>query len=426
MSIKQTTGANANPLGSSVDPDFHIPSCTIEDIDRALFNLFDRDLQLFYKQKKGLKKVPIIFATGERFAILRRKKPLRDQNGAIILPLISIARTGVEKDVSMGMGTNQAGDIVIKKKLSPTDPIYQRLLNKEKLRNQDDRASEGHYLSNTIDGNLTQGLGASPGTVATRRKKYPISYDYSQGKLINPNLGNNIYEIYTLPAPRYIMATYEITIWAQYTQQMNHFITSILTSGHTQKVQTFRIETDKGYYFVAYLSSGLTPGNNFSDFSDDERIVRYSFTMNVPGYIVNPDYPGSSPAHRKYISAPQVSFDMTQVNALPEGIMTGGPRSGNPDDYILQDLSTLDSPAVSSGIGEKGIVPGSEYYQNTSLGGAESGRDKLTVSRTYVDPITGETARQQLKIKTRNQRKGETIYREQITFDLGDLVIEPK
>tara|TARA_Y100000310_G_scaffold247740_1_gene253426 strand:+ start:1898 stop:3178 length:1281 start_codon:yes stop_codon:yes gene_type:complete len=426
MSINKTTGANANPIGSSIDPDFHVPSCTIEDVDRALFNLFDKDMELFYKQKENLKRVPIIFATGERFAILRRKKPLRDKNGAIILPLISISRTGVEKDVARGMGTNQSGEIVIKKKLSAKDPVYQRLINKERLENQDDRATEGHYISNLLSGNTKDGLGAMPGTVARRGSDLEPNADFKNGRLISSALGNNIYEIYTLPAPRYYVASYEITIWAQYTQQMNNFITSIMSSGHTNGVETFRIETDKGYWFVAYLTSALTPGNNFSDFTSDERIVRYSFSMEVPGYIINPLYPGSEPTHRRYYSATQINFDMSQVGAIPQEILIGGPKSGKPDDYILQDLKTADDPAVSNTIGGHGVVAPADFYETTAVGGSQSGRNPLTVQRVYTDSETGQTVRQNLRIVGRNQRKGETVYREQITFDLGDIVITPK
>ena len=75
--------------GNNIPDDLTVPSCTIEDVDRALFNLFNDDLPLIYQQKNETKKIPVIFATGERFAVLRRKRPLRDNQGALILPLIS-------------------------------------------------------------------------------------------------------------------------------------------------------------------------------------------------------------------------------------------------------------------------------------------------------------------------------------------------
>ena len=67
--------------------DIVIPSCTIEDVDRAVFNLFEKQMPLQYKHRKKTKRIPVIFATGERFAVLRRKRPLKDKNNALILPM---------------------------------------------------------------------------------------------------------------------------------------------------------------------------------------------------------------------------------------------------------------------------------------------------------------------------------------------------
>jgi hypothetical protein len=425
MSIRQKTGANANPFGSSIDPDFNVPSCTIEDVDRALFNLFDKQLELYYELKGNTKRVPVIFATGERFAILRRKKPLRDKAGALILPLISIMRSGVEQDVTRGMGTNQNAEITIKKKLSPKDPTYQRLVNKELLRNQDNRADPSHYIPNNVVG-AKDGMGTEPGTVAKRRAESVKTQAVKKGELLKEKLGNNIFEIYTIPAPKYFSASYEVTIWTQYTQQMNNFLMSIASSYHNNSAKSFRIESDKGYYFVAYFGDSLSPANNFDDFTDDERIIKYTLTVEVPGYIVNPTYPGSQPTHRKYISAPQITFDMTQVSGIPSQIEVAGIRSGDPGDYILQDLNTISDPAVSHLVAKDGVAANSKFYKTTMVGGESSGNDPLRVKRVYTDPDTGELVKQELKIKTRNQRKGETVYREQITYDLGTLVIEPK
>ena len=63
MSTRKQTSPNFMPMGAAIDPDFNLPSCTIEDVDRALFNLFDKDLNLVFEQKKTTKKVPVIFAS---------------------------------------------------------------------------------------------------------------------------------------------------------------------------------------------------------------------------------------------------------------------------------------------------------------------------------------------------------------------------
>ena len=69
-----------------IAPDFTMPSCTIEDVDRGVFNLFNKELPLLYKRRDEVKRVPVIFATGERFALLARNKPLRGQIGCSYSP----------------------------------------------------------------------------------------------------------------------------------------------------------------------------------------------------------------------------------------------------------------------------------------------------------------------------------------------------
>ena len=108
---------NQNNKQSGSEPeDFHLQSCTIEDVDRAVFNLLNTQLPFTYKHREGTKRAPVIFATGERFAVLRRKEPLRDKSGVLILPLISVMRKGITQSPTMGAGTNQTVEHTIKKR----------------------------------------------------------------------------------------------------------------------------------------------------------------------------------------------------------------------------------------------------------------------------------------------------------------------
>ena len=111
---------------------------------------------------------------------------------------------------------------------------------------------------------------------------------------------------------------------------------------------------------------------------------------------------------------------------MPMQINVEGIPSGNPNDYIMQDLKTLDDPRKAQSIGDQAVTPDPAYYKTTNVGGTEAGRDPLVVERIYKDEVTGEMVKQKLKIKSRNQRKGETVYKEQITFDLGEIVLTPK
>ena len=68
----------------------------------AIFDLFDKKLSFEVKSQNKLQKVPVIFASGERFALTRRKNPLRDKDNALILPIISIVRNDIDFSPSQG------------------------------------------------------------------------------------------------------------------------------------------------------------------------------------------------------------------------------------------------------------------------------------------------------------------------------------
>ena len=132
--------------GSNSPSDFTVPAIGIEDMDRAIFELFDQKLSFEVSHKGTLQKVPVIFAAGERFALTRRKNPIRDKNNAIILPVISIMRNDIDFTPSQaGKGTpiafREQSKYVIKYRLSERDRKYQNIVNKDEIKNQPNVAS---------------------------------------------------------------------------------------------------------------------------------------------------------------------------------------------------------------------------------------------------------------------------------------------
>ena len=421
--------------GTDVPDDIEVPTCTIEDVDRALFELFNKEMPLLYELRKQTTRIPVIFATGERFAVLRRKRPLRDKAGALILPLISIIRSGIEQDPTKGMTGGQTQPMVIKRRLSEKDPNYQALINKLSLQNQDDFATSNHKLGRSISGNMT---GSQPGTIASRRGGTPRSLSAMTGRLLSPDLSKNIFEIITLPPVKYFQANYEVTFWAQYTQQMNDMLTAVMASSQWYPGRTFKIETKKGYWFVAYVDSAMTPANNYDDFTDDERLVRYSFSLSVPAYIIAPEFPGAPPPLRRTYSSPEISFDVMQVGGHPTSPAGGNVASGDPQSFLLADLTNLDDPRVAQTVGEDAraaalasadprtpggaaLLGGPHFFERASvtIGGKQAGPEPTSILRMVTNPFTGEKSESLVKITSSNQRKGETVYTEGIAIDLG-------
>lgn len=449
--------------------DIHVPPCTIEDVDRAVFNLFENQIPLQYIHRKKSKRIPVIFATGERFAVLRRKKPLKDKNNALILPLVSIMRTGVTQEVAHGMATSETQTITIKKRISKESETYKRLLNNV-FKNMDEAASKGHRDG---DGDT----GAAPGKLATRRSSTSASVDSREGRLLAPSISNNIYEVYTIPPVKYFTTTYDITFWAQYTQQMNDMITALMSSYQDNNRRTFKLETDKGYWFVGFTDPDMSPGNNYDDFTDNERLVRYNFTMRVGGYMIMPEFPGSKTGIRRTISAPDITFDVTSAGDLV-GEFFPPVASGNPEDYLFEDMLTESDGYPGAAIGQSGnsalasldprqngsiaSLPGGgpggaaaggsggssgggsggsgasggsggsggssgggsgggASTGDTKMGGFTKGTEQAKMRRMVVDPFTGKKKMSLVKVVSKDQRSGETVYREGITIDLGDL-----
>ena len=403
--------------------DIKIQPCTIEDVDRAVFNLFDNQIPLQVKQKDdGVKKVPIIFATGERFAFLRRKVFLGDRgpnHSALILPLISIQRTNISQDPENGAMPGQTLPITIKRRLSKDNPIYKRLINEMGFQNQDDLAAIGHNLS-------PNGVGATPGTVGTRRNQN-LSPDAIQGKFLKPQFSNNIYETLTIPPTKHYTATYDISIWAQYTQEMNEMLMTIMSLYQNNDRRTFRVESPKGYWFVAYVSSDLSADSNTDDFTDQERVIRYNLSIKVNGYIIAPEYPGSPAYIRRYVSAPSVNFGIFNTST---SIITGNPspQDADPNTFLLEDVYSETNDIIDSRVGgntarditdslDKHIDAGESNVGKYT----RSVRPSQRVLVTRKDIFTGEERNGLLRVRATGSRSGETVYREQIIKKLDDI-----
>ena len=77
----------------------HIPfePSTLENIDEAVFNFVNEDLNISTRTNKGFKKVPIIWQGSER-AWYTKKDPRT--NDILNFPIITVARLGLSKDPS--------------------------------------------------------------------------------------------------------------------------------------------------------------------------------------------------------------------------------------------------------------------------------------------------------------------------------------
>jgi hypothetical protein len=375
--------------------DFTIPPVGIEDIDFALHRLFDKTIGFntfmvnAAKGPQNVKKPYVIFATGERFALAKRLKPPRDKNKVLILPAISIRRTAIEQspeDIT-GRGMNQqTGVITIKRKLAPEDRDYQNLVNKQGLKN----------LQNVLSGLPTS-------TRPTGDDKALL--EVVQGGLLQNRLSaNNIYEIITIPQPQFFTAKYEVVFWTNYTQHMTYLIQTYMTSFLPQ-FRGHKLETDKGYWFIANTEDSFSNGENIDQFEGEERLIKYTFNINVKGYLLAAQYPTNAVPVRRWISCPNIVFDVSVAGDVqPKEHLERPPLKDTPrDGFTLTDIEenpkTKQTPTI---------------------------QQKFVVNKTLFDPLTGKKRKKYVSILDTNQKKGETVFAASDIETLEEYLISSK
>ena len=375
--------------------DYTIPPVGIEDIDIAIHRLFDKTIGFntftmsANKGPQNIKKPYVIFATGERFALAKKLKPPRDKNKVLILPAISIRRTSIEQtpDDIYTRGMNaRTGVLTIKRKLSPEDRDYQNLVNKQGLKN----------LQNVLSGLPTSSrpTGDDANTL-----------EVIQGGLLENRISaNNIYEIITIPQPQFFTAKYEVVFWTNYTQHMTYLIQTYMTSFLPQ-FRGHKLETDKGYWFLAYTEDQFNNGENIDQFEGEERLIKYTFNITVKGYLLAAQAPTNAVPVRRWISAPNIVFDVAIAGDVqPKAHLERPPQKDTTHDgFTLTDIN---------------INPEAAQTPTT--------QQRFAVNKTIIDVNTGKKRHKYVSILDANQKKGETVFAASDIETLEEYLITTK
>ena len=209
-----------------------------------------------------------------------------------------------------------------------------------------------------------------------------------------------IFEIIAVPYPKFVTVQYDLIFWTQYMTQMNQIIETMMSKfdgpGHQ-----FVMTTQNGYELVAFLKSPLNAKDNFSDFSSEERIIKYEFNISVPTFILAPQQPGLSSPFRRYYSAPMIEFGIKQVSTEVFDESPNIPGDNDINRFILSDTEELD---------KRGKEP------------LQRGQDSSRFLVEEQDPFDTDKKSPALRrILTRNQRQGETVLSARIVKDLDTI-----
>lgn len=225
-----------------------IQNVTLETVDQCVFDWFDLTVNAQVSNQNGnRKKVNVSFSSGERWITAREKKGVRDKNGVIILPLISIRRTGIEAQATMSSFGVETPNINVATRISPKTNLIQN---------------------------------ANVNRDASQVSTTPV-----------------VYEITTIPYPDFSVTLYEVQIQTQFILQMNSVIEKIFHELDIQKSFVMPMDRTRvhppigvpfeqrkpfaGGYLVGFLDASLSSGDNFEEFTDQERIIRYTCTLRV-------------------------------------------------------------------------------------------------------------------------------------------------
>lgn len=350
--------------GKSSPSDITIPPVGLEDCDRALFTLFDKEMNLQVNARDGLRKVPIIMAAGEKWALQKRQRALRDRNNSLILPLITIVRTGMAQDPAediTGRGINQqTGELIIKRRLDTSDRSYQSLINRLFIRHQQNVAVS---IGNNDVGQLS--TSRPVGELATD----PI---VSLGGVMVPDVLDNVWEFLYVPSPQFYTATYTVTIWSEYNTQMKEILEQVVSS-QLQQANSWRIDTPAGYWFVARVEGNVYDADdNTDDYSEGERVLKHKFTIKVPAYVLGSSAPGVPVAIRRFVSAPKVSFELNVEGEQPETVT---------EPFLGADDPTLPGATQTSRRRDQRDTGGTRLYPSVGMEAADGSPDDPALSR---------------------------------------------
>jgi hypothetical protein len=215
---------------------------TIETIDGAFLDYVEK-LNLYCETMNGRTKVPVIWSSAERSFQVKDNFAIRDRDGSLIPPIISLERVSITKDPK-NKGSFQAG-------VSPGHDRYYitKLLNQDKTSN----------FANAD----------------TKRKSGQLNFQTSKK---NRKI---VYQHIELRMPVYVTVEYKINILTNYQAQMNEIIQPFVAL----TAQNYFIIEKDDYRFESFMDPSFSQ-DSIADLGEEERKYKTTITVKVLGQII--------------------------------------------------------------------------------------------------------------------------------------------
>ena len=245
---------------------------TIETIDAAIYNYL-KALNLHAGTHKGFIPVPIIWVGAERTYQLKNDLSLRDSEGLLKLPLITIERTEIEKDPS--------------KSLIPANvPDYGKGgYIRVRRRVKQDKTTAFKNAQNMKKSGANEDVGSSDKEFIFERK-FPNRVSRMFDTRPVTARGKTVYESVFIPVPVYVNVKYEIHLRTEYQQQMNQLLTPFISGNRQGRNHKYFSLSHDNHLFEGFIDNSFSNDNNAAKLDEEERIFNSIINVNVLGYLI--------------------------------------------------------------------------------------------------------------------------------------------
>ena len=279
---------NRGYLYSRTDDDIKNPSVTLMDMDSAITFYFENVIQPSVEDNGENVKVPIMYASPERWKAIQRDGFMRDKKRQTITPVIAYRRTAVEKDETL-----------------PQDKL---------------------------DAN-------NPNLFYTFEKKFSQQNRYDNFSTQIGNVPQK--EYYNVTFPDYVTLSYDFIIWTSYIEQMNKIVERVVYSDGA-----YWGDPDKMRF-----RSSVDTFTDTTEVSDVERLVRTNFSVTMRGYLLPEGNFDHRSTTQKFLTPKRVIFgtetdaqivnNVGRINQFKEGLSdsTSILDSSTPSDGIGINLT---------------------------------------------------------------------------------------
>ena len=301
-------------------------SNSIVDMDSAILYYFNEVIKPTVTENKETVKVPLMYASPERWVSVQKNGFMRDKRQQIITPVIVFRRTGMQKNENMP--TN---------KIDPSNPRNFQIF--------------------------------------TQKYSQTNRYDQFSAQLgITPNK-----EHYSVVMPDYVTLNYEFIIWTSYIEQMNKIVEKINYTNNAYWGEPGKMR----------FRSRIESFSDASEMDAQERLIRTNFSVEMYGYIIPEEF-NNYMTTKKYITPKKIIINMDVEKSAEEILDIDDKGSGvsiqtpsadvfgistsNPITFTAGTGVTLSN----DGVGFDGSQP---LTQNISIGQSVGTTDSVTFNQ---------------------------------------------